>query len=114
MRRVGLALGLVLDLVLVSRPCRAEPAQELTVFAASSLKEAFTAIARQFESQHPGVRVALQFAGSQELRLQIENGAAADVFAAADEKQMERARSLVLQPQVFAHNLPVLVVPRDN
>ncbi len=27
---------------------------------------------------------------------------------------MERARSLVLQPQVFAHNLPVLVVPRDN
>ncbi len=89
-------------------------AQELTVFAASSLREAFSAIGQQFEAQHPGVNVALQFAGSQELRVQLENGAAADVFASADEKQMALVRELVLQPAVFARNEPVLVVPLDN
>jgi molybdate transport system substrate-binding protein len=103
--------GVVLALTLL--PFRAG-AQELTVFAASSLREAFSAIAQQFEAQHPGVNVALQFAGSQELRVQLEHGAEADVFASADEKQMALARELVLQPTVFARNEPVLVVPLDN
>ncbi len=103
--------GVVLALTLL--PFRAG-AQELTVFAASSLREAFSAIGQQFEAQHPGVNVALQFAGSQELRVQLENGAAADVFASADEKQMALVRELVLQPAVFARNEPVLVVPLDN
>jgi molybdate transport system substrate-binding protein len=117
---LGLGLGLVLGLVLVlglglgPRTARAAPAPELTVFAASSLREAFTAIAEQFEAEHAGTRVALQFAGSQELRVQIENGAAADVFASADERQMARVRELMLEPAVFARNQPVVVVPRDN
>jgi molybdate transport system substrate-binding protein len=103
--------GLVLALTLL--PLRAG-AQELTIFAASSLREAFSAIADQFESQNPGANVALQFAGSQELRVQLEHGAKADVFASADEKQMALARDLVVKPAVFAHNEPVLVVPLDN
>jgi molybdate transport system substrate-binding protein len=94
---------------------RAAHGQELTVFAASSLREAFTAIGQDFEAQHPGVRVALQFAGSQELRLQLDNGAEADVFASADEKQMALlGESLAPHPAAFAHNQPVLVVPADN
>ena len=83
----------------------------LTIFAASSLREAFTDLARQFERQHAGVHVALDFAGSQELRLQIENGAAADVFASADEQQMARLKRPC---DAFAHNEPVLVVPADD
>src|SRR4051794_1980454 len=88
--------------------------QTVTVFAASSLREAFSALALAFQSAHPGTEVAVQFAGSQELRVQLENGAAADVFASADEKQMEKARALVEAPATFARNLPVLIVPLDN
>jgi molybdate transport system substrate-binding protein len=83
----------------------------LTVFAASSLREAFTVLAKEFEQAHPGVQVALDFAGSQELRVQIENGAGADVFASADERQMAR---LHRQGVVFAHNEPVLVAPKGG
>ncbi len=89
-------------------------AEELTVFAASSLREVFSELARQFEEQHQGVKVALQFAGSQELRVQLDNGAAADVFASADEKQMALLGGQAPRPRIFAHNQPVLVVPRDN
>lgn len=106
-------LGACLALAVASSSSGAR-AEELTVFAASSLQEAFSELGQQFEKQHPGVRVALQFAGSQQLRLQLDNGAAADVFASADEKQMALLAERATQKQVFAHNLPVLIVPRDN
>jgi molybdate transport system substrate-binding protein len=90
--------------------------RELTVFAAASLRDAFDKIADVFERSHPGVHVRLNYAGSQELRAQLENGAPADVFASADLKQFEAARStnLVGSPRIFATNEPVLVVPKAN
>ena len=48
---------------------------------AVDLKEVFERMAKDFEADHAGVHVALQLAGSQELRAQIENGGKADVFA---------------------------------
>ena len=56
----------------------------LTVFAASSLTEAFTELEILFEQRHPGADARISFAGSQILRIQIEEGAPADVFASAD------------------------------
>src|SRR6267143_1023788 len=85
----------------------------LTVFAASSLRDAFQDLGRNLEQQHPGTSVAFNFAGSQELRTQVEHGARADVFASADPRTL-RARAgagLALEPQVFARNEPVIVVP---
>ena len=64
----------------------------ITVYAAASLTDAFGDIAREFESRNPGVEVKLNFAGSQRLRSQLELGAAADVFASADEAQMALAK----------------------
>ncbi len=64
----------------------------ITVFAAASLTDAFRDIAREFKSSNPGVEVKLNFAGSQRLRSQLELGAAADVFASADEAQMSLAQ----------------------
>lgn len=89
---------------------------ELLVFAASSLRESFEALAPAFEKAHPGVKVRLNLAGSQELRTQLEQGAHADVFASADAKNMEllRQQGLVGTPVVFARNLPVIVVPKGN
>jgi molybdate transport system substrate-binding protein len=95
---------------------QAAEAQELTVFAAASLREVFQTIALTFEKQHPNLKVRFNFAGSQDLRVQIEHGAKADVFASADWKNMKSlaGQGLVVAPAVFASNLPVVVVPKNN
>jgi molybdate transport system substrate-binding protein len=86
------------------------------VFAASSLRDAFTALSSAFKAAHPGVELTFNFAGSQELRAQIEQGASADVFASADTKHMEalRTASRVQAPVLFAHNEPVVVVAKES
>jgi len=88
------------------------PAETLSVFAAASLREAFTALGAELEKGHPGARVVFNFAGSQELRTQIEHGAPADVFASADMRHMAalRAAGLVGAPVIFARNELVIAV----
>jgi molybdate transport system substrate-binding protein len=90
--------------------------RDVTVFAAASLREVFEKLAKAFEADHPGTHVALQLAGSQELRTQIENGAEADVFASADTRHMSALEDakLVAKSTIFARNEPVVVVPADN
>lgn len=61
---------------------------DVTVFAASSLKESFTALGKEFEKEHPGTKVNFNFAGSDNLAASITSGAPADVFAAASPKTM--------------------------
>jgi molybdate transport system substrate-binding protein len=94
----------------------ADVEHQLTVFAASSLRDAFTVLSAQFQKVHPAAEVTFNFAGSQELRAQIEQGAAADVFASADTRHMDAlvAASRVRAPVMFAHNEPVLIVARES
>lgn len=85
----------------------------ITVFAAASLADAFSAIAAAYESEHPESEVVLNFDGSQRLRTQLEHGARADVFASADREQMSavESRGLAASPPVnFAGNRLVLLV----
>jgi molybdate transport system substrate-binding protein len=114
-------LGLSLALAGLATPLLATPAREaengeLVVFAASSLHEVFQSIALAFERQHPNLKVRFSFAGSQELRVQVEHGAKADVFASADWKHIRllASQDLVVEPAVFARNQPVVVVPMNN
>ena len=88
----------------------------LTVFAAASLRDVFGALGTTFEREHPGVKAQFNFAGSQELRTQIEQGAPADIFASAETKHMDAAHKagLVGAPKLFATNTLVIVVPADN
>lgn len=88
----------------------------VTVFAAASLTDAFTDLAADFEHRHPGTEVALSFAGTPTLVAQIEEGAPADVFAAADEESMDglAESGLVDPPKVFASNRMEVVVERAN
>lgn len=88
----------------------------LTVFAASSLTDAFGELGDEFERQNPGVTVRFNFAGSSVLLAQLQQGAPADVFASADEAKMKAAEEagIVSGPRVFARNSPVIVVPADN
>jgi molybdate transport system substrate-binding protein len=64
-------------------------ARRLTVFAASSLTEAFSEAGTQFEASHPGVDVIFNFAGSQTLSRQILEGAQTDIFASANQAEMD-------------------------
>ncbi|MFN8413948.1 MAG: molybdate ABC transporter substrate-binding protein [Anaerolineales bacterium] len=90
----------------------------LTVFAAASLTDAFTEIGAAFDAANPGVTTTFNFAGSQALRTQIEEGAPADVFASASGKEMETlvTGSFVTKdvPQVFLTNKLVVILPADN
>ena len=84
----------------------------LVVSAASSLKEALTACAKDF----PDATVRLQFAGSDELAAQIRQGVPVDVFAAANAKLPDElaAERKLEQPVTFASNQLVLAVPADG
>ncbi|GAC53593.1 molybdate ABC transporter substrate-binding protein [Gordonia amicalis] len=86
----------------------------LDVSAAASLKKAFTAIAAEFEKQHDGVTVRLSFDGSSTLANQIQQGAPADVFASADEKNMAKLGDLAVEPTIFATNTLVIVTAPGN
>jgi molybdate transport system substrate-binding protein len=90
----------------------------ITVFAAASLSEAFTEIGQNFTILNPGVEVTFNFAGSQQLVQQIDQGAPVDLFASANSTQMEIAigsgRILTNTQQIFAHNHLVVVIPADN
>jgi molybdate transport system substrate-binding protein len=88
----------------------------LNVYAASSLTEAFTDFELDFESAHPEIDVVITFGGSQVLRVQIEQGAPADVFASANIEHMQALvdSGLVEESVVFAHNELVVIVPLDN
>ena len=96
-----------------------EPApQTLTVFAAASLTDAFTEIGAAFDAANPGVTTTFNFAGSQTLRTQIEEGAPADVFASASGKEMETLVTGVFVgadvSQVFLSNKLVVILPADT
>ncbi len=91
--------------------------KQITVFAASSLTEAFTELAAGFQEENPESTVALNFDGSQRLRFQLEHGAEADVFASADQRQMDLAQdSGVLAGEAvnFASNRLVIIAPKPG
>jgi molybdate transport system substrate-binding protein len=87
----------------------------VVVFAAASLSESFTALGRAFEASHPGIRVRFDFGGSSALAQQIDQGAPADVFAAASPATMKQVTDAgrAPAPRVFARNRLEIAVPED-
>jgi len=121
----SLALFLLIALFLMGcspattpAPTAAPEARTLNIFAAASLTDAFTEIGKNFEAANPGVTLTFNFAGSQALRTQIEEGAPADVFASASGREMDTtvAGKFVADgtPRVFLNNKLVLILPADN
>jgi molybdate transport system substrate-binding protein len=87
----------------------------ITVFAAASLKDAFTEAATAFEAANPGAKVTLNFGASSALAQQIDEKAPADVFASADQANMQKVvegGGIAGSPEVFATNsLEIIVAP---
>lgn len=104
-------------LVFSSSAVSADEPEELVVFTAASLTGAFSEIAEMYEDE-TGIKVVSNFDGSQALRTQIEHGAYADVFASANNKQMNALKDLGLMNNssvsVFTRNKLSLIIPKDN
>lgn len=91
--------------------------KKVTVFAAASLTTVYERLEATFEKENPGVDVVLSTGGSSDLVTQMEQGAPADVFASADEKNMDRAveSSLISgEPTPFATNELTIAVQPGN
>ncbi|WP_307823194.1 molybdate ABC transporter substrate-binding protein [Microbacterium sp. KRD172] len=94
-----------------------EPTGELTIFAAASLSGAFDELAAQFEEQHPEVDVLpISYDGSSVLATQLIEGASADVFASADERNMTKVADagLAAEAEDFATNTMQIAVAPGN
>jgi molybdate transport system substrate-binding protein len=87
---------------------------EIKVFAAASLTAAFNKLGSDFTAAHPDTKVTFNFAGSQALATQVQQGAPADAFASADTRSMDKVASLVGAPRVFASNLLQIIVSEGN
>jgi molybdate transport system substrate-binding protein len=111
---VGVALAVLVPAV---AGCGGGERGRLVVFAASSLTDVFSELETVFEADHPDVDVVLNFGGSSSLATQIEQGAPADVFAAADEATMARAVAAfdpAPVPVTFAGNRLAIAVRPGN
>jgi len=89
----------------------------ITVLGASSLTSSFTDLAKQFEAAHPGTKIDLSFGSSSDLETSIEQGAPADVFASADQKNMTKlvtAGDNSGQAVDFAKNRLEIAVEKGN
>jgi len=114
----ALALLVLAPTTAPAAPVAAAPAAQatLTVFAAASLTDAFKELGAIFEA-NTTVPVAFNFGASSQLRTQLEQGAVADVFASADQAQMDRARQagVIAGPDAtFALNRLVIITPKSN
>jgi molybdate transport system substrate-binding protein len=87
----------------------------VTVFAAASLQESFTALGKTFEKRYPGTKVTFNFGGSDSLAAGITGGAPADVFASASPKTMKTvtdAKDAAGTPSTFVRNrLEIAALP---
>jgi molybdate transport system substrate-binding protein len=94
-------------LAALALPASVSGGTPITVFAAASLTEVFPRIAAS---------ATYSFAGSDQLALQIRQGAPADVYAAASPKytQLLYRDGFVLKPVVFATNKLIILVPKSN
>ena len=110
--RMALALAF---LALLSLPVQAA---EMTVSAAASLTNAFNEIKGLFEKNHAGLKVNVNYAASNPLLKQIQEGAPVDIFASADQATMDKAvAAKVIDPATrkdFALNDLVLIVPAGS
>jgi molybdate transport system substrate-binding protein len=98
---------LALALLALVLPASLSAATPITVLAAASLTEVFPRIDKSER---------YSFAGSDQLALQLRQGAPADVYASASPKYAELLYrdGFVLKPVTFATNKLIILVPKSN
>jgi molybdate transport system substrate-binding protein len=74
-------------------------------------------MATAFQQANPNAKLTFNFGASSQLATQLGQGAKADVFASADQTQMDNAKKASAiggQDVVFARNRLVVITPKDN
>ena len=116
--RYSILLLLSINLLSYSFINQAQQSETLTIFAASSLTDAFIALKEAFIEQDPKVEILINFSSSSTLAAQVNAGAPADIYASANPSQMQvvvdDGRIEEDSVQIFATNQLVLVMPADN
>jgi molybdate transport system substrate-binding protein len=97
-------------------PTEAPVSGSITVFAAASLTDSFKEIGEAFKAAHPGSDVTFNFGASSSLAAQINQGAPADVFAAASGSTYKTVTDAgnAADPTTFATNRLTIITPADN
>ena len=108
----------VAALILLLATVGAAHAQEMTISAAISMKDAVEELGRGFMAARPRVTVRYNFGSSGELQKQIEAGAPIDLFIAAAQRQMDELEKKALiagtTRRVFARNVLTVIKPADS
>lgn len=97
-------------LTIIPTPVARGDVSQVTVFAASSLSQAFTELGKKYESSHSNVRLVFSFQSSSSLAAQLNAGAPADLFASASETDIARVKARIPQSTAFVSNRIVLGV----
>jgi molybdate transport system substrate-binding protein len=111
-----------LTTVVVAAACAGESATmtelegELLVSAAASLIDAFGEIESAFEDANPGIDLVLNLGASSALREQILEGSPTDVFASANNPNMDQVVEAgeAESPEIFVTNLLQIAAPAGN
>lgn len=115
-QRLFLSVFLIVLAVGCSSPT--PPKTTVTIFAAASLTDAFEALAAEYEATHPDTDILLNFGGSSQLAVQLQDGAQADLFASANPFQIERVvdDGLILAEDIshFASNRLTVAVALEK
>jgi len=120
MKRVFLILIMVvLCASLYAGGTRESTSQQVTlnVFAAASLTEALNEIAVLYKTAKPEVTLSFNFNSSGTLQTQIENGAEADLFLSAGQRQMDALAGTYIDNATrrdLLVNSVVLIVPNGS
>lgn len=97
---------------------RSAESAELTILAAASLTDSLNEVIANYGSMAPNVKITVSYGSSGALQTQIENGAPADIFFSAANKQMDALNDggLMMSDSVveLLKNEIVLVVPADS
>lgn len=93
-------------------------AADVKVYAAASLTDVLTELAKRYQQAHPDIKIKTSFAGSSTLAKQIENGAPAELFISADKEWADylQTRSLLdakTRVELLTNEL-VLIVPANH
>ncbi|MFW1734357.1 molybdate ABC transporter substrate-binding protein [Acinetobacter sp. ULE_I001] len=93
-------------------------AETIKIYAAASLTNAVTDIAKLYEKQQPEVKIVTVFGASSALAKQIEAGAPSDIFFSADQDWMnylvQKQKIQVNQVKPFLFNQLVLISPLQS
>lgn len=111
-------LFLLLLIAILPHTAKAESRTTLPICAAMSLKDAVTALQKIYEERHPEIGLEINFASSGALQKQIEQGAPAEIFLSAGQKQMNalETQGLIVKESRcdLLSNTLVLVVAKEK